>query len=97
MSIHADPRAAVFAGAGTETAPDRLAPEVEVGAQVWADEVRALERPRTRMYVTGKRVRKDDFARRDNLPRRLEPGRAYRDAYVHRRMAGRLANSAEGG
>jgi hypothetical protein len=90
MSGHPDSRAAVFAGAGTDTAPDRLEPDVEIRAEVGADEVRPLERPRTRMDVTGEEIRKDDFTRRKNLPRELEPGRTYRDVRIHRRIAGRL-------
>jgi hypothetical protein len=42
-------------------------------------------------------VREDESSRRENLPRRLEPGAAYRNVRVHRRLAGRLVTAEEDG
>lgn len=79
----------VFAGAEAETtAPP---PDVEIAARASAAELRALERPRTHMEVSGgEGVRKDDVTRRESLPERLEPGRRYRDVRIRRWVAGRL-------
>lgn len=58
----------------------------------------ALERPRTELSVKGAGgVREDESSRRENLPRRLEPGAAYRNVRVHRRLAGRLVTAEEDG
>jgi hypothetical protein len=42
-------------------------------------------------------VREDDSSRRENLPRRLEPGATYRNIRVHRRLAGRRVTTEQDG
>jgi hypothetical protein len=79
-------------------APTSRAPDVEIEASARAEELRALERPRTELSVKGGGdVREDDSSRRENLPRRLEPGATYRKIRVHRRLAGRLATTEQDG
>jgi hypothetical protein len=86
----------VIAVAASEKSPGESLPDVEIEASASAEEVRALERPRTELSVKGGNdVRKDESSRREGLPRRLEPGATYRDVRVHRRLAGRLVTSEE--
>jgi len=71
-------------------------PDVEIEASANARKLRVLERPRVELSVMGgAHVRRDDDGQRENLPRRLEPGRTYRDVWVNRRLAGRLEDSAQ--
>jgi hypothetical protein len=71
---------------------------VEIEASARAEELRALERPRTELSVKGGGdVREDDSSRRDNLPRWLEPGATYRKIRVRRRLAGRLVTTEQDG
>jgi hypothetical protein len=81
----------VVAGAEAEFADWRA--DVEVDARIAADEVRYLEKPRTRTRVTGTpEPRRHEFTKRENLPDPVEPGRTYRNVRVRRRVGGRLAN-----
>jgi hypothetical protein len=65
----------MIAGAASETSPDESRPDVEIEASATVEKLRALERPRTKLSVKGGGdVRQDDSSRRENLPRRLEPG-----------------------
>lgn len=71
-------------------------PDVEIEASASARALRALERPRVELSVKGGAdVRQDDDGQRENLPRRLEPGRTYRAVWVNRRLAGRLEDSEQ--
>lgn len=67
--------------------------DVEIEASASARELRVLERPRIELSVNG--GRQDDYAEREGLPRRLEPGRTYRDIRVTRRLAGRCEDSEQ--
>jgi hypothetical protein len=88
----------MIAGAASETSTAESRPDVEIEASASAEELRALARPRTQLSVKGGGdVRQDDSSRRENLPRRLEPGTTYRDVRVYRRLAGRLVISEEDG
>jgi hypothetical protein len=70
---------------------DRRA-DVEVDAHAKAEEIRYLERPRTRIRVTGTpEARAYEFAKKENLPDPVDPGQTYRDVRVRRRVGGRLA------
>jgi len=70
---------------------DRRA-DVEVDAHAKAEEIRYLERPRTRIRVTGTpEARAYGFAKKENLPDPVDPGQTYRDVRVRRRVGGRLA------
>ena len=96
MNDGKDPQGEVIAVAASETITGESPPDVEIEASASAEELRALERPRTELSVKGGNdVRKDESSRRENLPRRLEPGATYRDVRVHRRLAGRLVTSEE--
>jgi hypothetical protein len=93
-----EPQAEVIGGAASETSIGESGPDVEIEASASADELRALERPRVELSVKGgDDVREEDSTRRENLPRRLEPGATYRDVRVYRRLAGRLVTSEEDG
>jgi hypothetical protein len=92
------PQADVIAGTASETRPGESRPDVEIEASASAEELRALERPRTELSVKGAGdVREDDSSRRDNLPCQLEHGVKYREVRVHRRLAGRLVTSEQDG
>jgi hypothetical protein len=89
---------AELAGAAGEKRTDESRPDVEIEASASAEALRALERPRTELSVKGGGdVREDDSSRRENLPRRLEPGATYRNIRVHRRLAGRLVTTEQDG
>jgi len=84
------------ARAASATGPREPRPDVEIEALASARELRALEPPRIKLGVKGGAdVRQDDAGQRENLPRRLEPGRTYRDVRVHRRLGGRLLTSEQ--
>jgi hypothetical protein len=86
------------ARAASATSPSEPRPDVEIEASASAGEVRAFERPRIELSVKGGAdARQDDSGQRENLPRRLEPGRMYRDVRVYRRLAGRLLISEQDG
>lgn len=98
MNARKEPQAEVIAGRASETSAGESRPDVEIEASASAEELRALERPRTELSVKGAGdVREDESSRRENLPRRLEPGAAYRDVRVRRRLAGRLVTSEQDG
>lgn len=98
MNDEKQPQAEVIAGTASETRPGESRPDVEIEASASAEELRALERPRTELSVKGAGdVREDDSSRRENLPRRLEPGATYRNIRVHRRLAGRLVTTEQDG
>jgi hypothetical protein len=92
------PQVDVTAGAANETSTGESPADVEIEASASAKELRALERPRTELTVKGgSDVCKEESSRRENLPRRLQPGATYRDVRVHRWLAGRLVTSEEDG
>ena len=96
MNAGKQPQAEEIAGAASETSAGESRPDVEIEASASAEELRALERPRTELNVKGAGdVREDDCSRRENLPLRLEPGATYRDVRMHRRLAGRLVTSEQ--
>ena len=95
MNDGKEPQAEI-AAAASETGTGESRPDVEIEASASADELRALDRPRTELSVRGGAdVREDGSSRRENLPERLEPGETYRDVRVYRRLAGRLMTSEE--
>jgi len=83
----------VFAGAATETSRPADPPrDVEVTASFSAKRLRHVERPRAQALLSGSDdLEQLDYATRENLPGRLEPGQTYTDVRVHRRVGGRLA------
>jgi hypothetical protein len=86
----------VFAGATSDEGSDTPPADVEIDAAASAVELRVRERPHTRTGVTdGADVRKDELARRENLPDRLEPGGVYPDVRVHRRISGHVAKGRD--
>jgi hypothetical protein len=89
-----DPSVEVSAGASSETRSPGP-PDVEITASASAREIKALDRVETRLEVTGGDVEREDTSRRENLPPSLEPGTAYRDVRVHRRVGGRLITREE--
>ncbi len=83
----------IFAVAGAEAEFADWRADVEVDARIAADEVRYLEKPQTRIRVTGTpKTRRHEFTKRENLPDRVEPGQTYRNVRVRRRVGGGLAN-----
>lgn len=97
MNARKEPQSEVIAGRASETSAGESRPDVEIEASASAEELRALERPRTELSVKGAGdVCEDESSRRENLPRRLEVA-AYRDVRVRRRLAGRLVTSEEDG
>ena len=88
----------VFAGAASDEGSAEPPADVEIEAAASAAELRVRERSHTRTRVRGGGdVRKDELARRENLPDRLEPGRVYRDVRVRRRISGHVVRPAEKG
>jgi hypothetical protein len=86
------PPAELSAGALSGPGSEDEQPDVEIQASVAADEVRALETPRTSVRLVGAaEAGREDFTRRQNLPGQLEPGVEYREVRMHRRVAGRVA------
>jgi hypothetical protein len=86
------PPAELSAGALSGTRSEDEQPDVEIQASVTADELRALETPRTSLRLVGAAsAGREDFSMRQNLPGQLEPGVEYREVRVHRRVAGRVA------
>ena len=78
------------AGASADLGPpaDEQA-DVSIEARVTAKEVRHLKRPRTRSRIVGD-ADEESRSERENLPRQVEPGVAYRDVKVAWRLGGRL-------
>jgi hypothetical protein len=90
------PPAELLAGALSGTGSEDEPQDVEIQASVTADEVRALETPRTSLRLVGAaQAGREDFSRRQNLPGQLEPGVEYREVRMHRRIAGRVAEPGE--
>ena len=82
----------VFAGAAAESAKDTTRErDVEIASSLSADSVRHFDRPRvrSRIEVRGEAERLDETVR-ENLPKRVEPGRVYRDVRLRRTFGARL-------
>lgn len=79
--------------------PDRIEPDVEIGARVHARELRFSSKPQTHVELHGEvtergRERQDvetaSGSERQNLPEDVEPGVTYRDVDVRWRATARL-------